>query len=163
MGLLFWLLLLLGASELVLLLGEGVALAASEGTSTPGDVAGLRAAAVAGLVLMAASVALREARRGPRDVRVEIQLARWPQALDGYRIAQISDIHIGPPLDRRFARTLTERVNALGADLVAVTGDLVDGRREHLEAEVAPFRELRARDGVFFVTGNHDFYSQSFR
>jgi predicted MPP superfamily phosphohydrolase len=159
MGLLFWLLLLLGASELVLLLGEGVALAASEGTSTPGDVAGLRAAAVAGLVLVAASVALREARRGPRDVRVEIQLARWPQDLDGYRIAQISDIHIGPTLDRRFARTLTERVNALGADLVAVTGDLADGRREHLEAEVAPFRELRARDGVFFVTGNHDFYS----
>ena len=50
-------------------------------------------------------------------------------------------------------------MNLLEADLVAVTGDLVDGKRARLEEEVAPFGELRARDGVFFVTGNHDFYS----
>jgi len=159
MGLLFWLLLALGASELVLLLGERAAFASTEGTASPRRVETLRAAAVASLVLVAATVASREARRGPRDVRVEIELARWPQALDGYRIAQISDIHIGPTLGRRFARALTDRVNLLEADLVAVTGDLVDGQRARLEEEVAPFGELRARDGVFFVTGNHDFYS----
>lgn len=159
MGLLFWLLLALGASELVLLLGERTAFASAEGSSLPSSAEALRAAAVGLLVLVAASVAHREARRGPRDVRVEIELARWPQALDGYRIAQISDIHIGPMLGRRFARELTERVNALQADLVAVTGDLADGSRAHLADEVAPFGELRARDGVFFVTGNHDFYS----
>ena len=118
-----------------------------------------RAALVGSAVLLLAGIAHREARRGPRDVRVEIELARWPRALDGYRIVQISDIHIGPTLDRRFARALTERVNALDADLVAVTGDLVDGSRAALEAEVAPFGGLRGRDGVFFVTGNHDFYS----
>jgi len=102
---------------------------------------------------------MREAWRGPRDVRVEIELARWPRALDGYRIAQITDIHIGATLDHRFARMLTDRVNALDADLVAVTGDLVDGPLQHLGDEVQPFGELRGRDGVYFVVGNHDFYS----
>lgn len=163
MGLLFWLLLALGASEilgLVLRLGSGVAVAAPQGDVAAGaDPSVLRAGAVGLLVFGAAALAHRNARGGPRDVRVEIELARWPRELDGYRIVQISDIHIGPTLDRRFARAVAERVNALEPDLVAVTGDLVDGRRAYLEDEVAPFGALRGRDGVFFVTGNHDFYS----
>jgi len=97
----------------------------------------------------------------PRQVRVELSLERWPRALDGFRIVQISDIHIGPLLGRRFARDLTERVNALDADLVAVTGDLVDGRVDVLRDEVAPFSALRGRHGVYFVTGNHDHYSDA--
>jgi len=159
MGLLFWLLLLLGASELLLALGEGVAFAAPVTVAEGAAVGVARACVVGSLVLVMAGVAHREARRGPRDVRVEIELARWPRELDGYRIVQISDIHIGPTLDRRFAQEITERVNALAADLVAVTGDLVDGSRAALEEEVAPFGGLRGRDGVFFVLGNHDFYS----
>jgi predicted MPP superfamily phosphohydrolase len=95
----------------------------------------------------------------PAVRRVEIALARWPRAFDGFRIVQISDIHIGPLLGRGFARALSERVNALAPDLVAVTGDLVDGPVESLREEVAPFAELRGRHGVFFVTGNHDVYS----
>ncbi len=150
MALLFWLLVALGVSDALL--------AISGGLDTP-RVGALRAAGVASLVLALAAVAHRGARRAPRDVRVEIELARWPSALDGYRVVQLSDIHIGPALGRRFAEALTRRVNALGADLVVLTGDLVDGSRAALEAEVAPFRELRGRDGVFFVTGNHDFYS----
>ena len=150
MALLFWLLVALGASDLVLLLSGAL-----------GDprVAELRAVVVVLGVLAVALVARREALRAPRDLRVEVELARWPQALDGYRIVQLSDVHIGASLGRDFARALTQRVEALRADLVVVTGDLVDGRREHLEAEVAPFAGLRGRDGVFFVPGNHDFYS----
>ena len=159
MGLLFWLLLLLGASELLLAVGEGVAFAAPDTVAEGAAVGVARACVVGSLVLVMAGVAYREARRGPRDVRVEIELARWPRELDGYRIVQISDIHIGPTLDRRFAQEITERVNALAPDLVAVTGDLVDGSRAALEEEVAPFGGLRGRDGVFFVLGNHDFYS----
>jgi predicted MPP superfamily phosphohydrolase len=123
------------------------------------DVSGPRAALVSGGVAVAAGLALRNGLRVPAVRRVEIALARWPRALDGFRIVQISDIHIGPLLGRGFARALTERVNALAPDLVAVTGDLVDGPVESLREEVAPFAELRGRHGVFFVTGNHDVYS----
>lgn len=118
-----------------------------------------RAFAVGGVALVLAGVGLRQGLALPRVKRVEIALARWPRALDGFRIAQISDVHIGPLLDRRFAAAITERVNALGADLVAVTGDLVDGSVVRIGEEVAPLGALRARHGVFFVTGNHDFYS----
>jgi len=104
-------------------------------------------------------VALVGGLRPPRLTKLEVPLERWPAALDGFRIVQISDIHIGPLLDRRFAAHLTERVNALEPDLVAVTGDLVDGKVEHLAEEVEPFAALRGRHGVFFVTGNHDHYS----
>ena len=101
----------------------------------------------------------RGARRAPKLARGEVWLGRWPAALDGFRIVQISDIHIGPILGRRFSRELTDRVNALTPDLVAVTGDLVDGSVSKLRDEVAPFGDLRGRHGVFFVTGNHDHYS----
>jgi predicted MPP superfamily phosphohydrolase len=100
-----------------------------------------------------------ELRRGPQVTRVAVRIANWPAALDGFRIVQISDIHIGPILDRRFAAELTARVNALAPDLIAVTGDLVDGDVRHVGEEVAPFGELRARYGTYFVTGNHDHYS----
>ena len=106
-----------------------------------------------------AAVALRGGLRVPRVRRVEIALARWPAALDGFRIAQISDVHIGPVLGRAFAEQLVERANALAPDLIAVTGDLVDGSVEKIGGEVAPFGALRAPHGVYFVTGNHDFYS----
>ncbi|MEE3331459.1 MAG: metallophosphoesterase [Myxococcota bacterium] len=152
MGIVFWLLLALAISDLFLAVGDELGFT---------GIGVERARAVGVAVLVAAAVVMGgyNAWRGPRDVRVEIELARWPLALDGYRIAQISDIHIGPALGRRFARELTRRVNALDADLVAVTGDLVDGRAHHLQDEVEPFAELRSRDGVFFVTGNHDHYS----
>jgi len=127
----------------------------------PGGAGVARFAAGASAVLIAGTslLALRGGLRTPSVRRVEVSLARWPQALDGYRIAQLSDIHIGPVLGARFARALVARVAALKPDLIAVTGDLVDGSVEQLRLDVAPFRELSAPDGVFFVVGNHDFYS----
>jgi predicted MPP superfamily phosphohydrolase len=122
-------------------------------------VSAWRAGLVGAGIVAASLLALRNGLRIPTVKRVEIALARWPEALDGFRIAQISDIHIGPVLGRGFAAGLVERVNALDADIVAVTGDLVDGGVHQLRDEVAPFAELRGRQGVFFVTGNHDVYS----
>ncbi len=119
----------------------------------------VRALLVAGVAGAAAFVALRQGLAVPSVLRTEITLARWPQALDGFRIVQISDVHIGPLLDRRFAAEIAKRVNALAPDLVAVTGDLVDGSVARIGDEVAPFGEIRARHGVYFITGNHDFYS----
>jgi predicted MPP superfamily phosphohydrolase len=91
--------------------------------------------------------------------RIELRLRRWPRELDGFRIVQISDVHIRPILDRRFAAQVVARCRALAPDLIAVTGDLVDGSVRRIGDEVAPFAALRAPCGVFFVTGNHDHYS----
>ncbi len=158
MGFAFLILMQLFVTDALLWLAGSTALAAP-GVEGSGGASGLRAALVASVALVAGTAALRTGLRPPRVERIEISLARWPRELDGFRIVQISDIHIGPILDRRFAAELTRRVNALAPDLVAVTGDLVDGGVEPLRDEVAPFAELRGRHGVFFVTGNHDHYS----
>ncbi|HKC49532.1 MAG TPA: metallophosphoesterase [Myxococcota bacterium] len=159
MGVAFLFLLVLGAGDALRWIAGGVAHAAGNDMPAFETSARLQAALSAALVAVAGAAGLREALRPPRLVKLEIALARWPRALDGFRIAQISDIHIGPLRDRRFSRHLTSRVNALAPDLICVTGDLVDGSARLLADEVAPFGELRARHGVFFVTGNHDHYS----
>jgi predicted MPP superfamily phosphohydrolase len=122
-------------------------------------VARTRALAAVGIAALAGAAGVRGALRGPMLRRVSLHLPRWPRGLDGFRIVQLSDIHIGPILDRRFAAELTRRCNSLSPDLIAITGDLVDGSVARIAEEVAPFAGLRARHGVFFVTGNHDHYS----
>ena len=159
MGLAFLLVLLLGATDLLLGLGGAAAHAAGAAPLEPRGAAQVRAAGVLAGALALGAVGLRSALRPPALRRLEVRLPRWPAALDGFRIVQISDLHIGPILDRRFARALARRVNALRPDLVAVTGDLVDGSVRRLADEVAPLAELRAEHGVWFVTGNHDHYS----
>jgi predicted MPP superfamily phosphohydrolase len=156
LGLVFLLLVATLASDGVLaLLGAAAPAGATDGAGVARGQALL--AGVVGLTL--AATALRGGLAPPSLVRVEIPLARWPRALDGFRIVQLSDIHLGPLLDRRFAASLAERVNALAPDLVVVTGDLVDGGVRRVGEEVEPLGALRARHGVWFVTGNHDFYS----
>jgi hypothetical protein len=158
MGLLFLLLVLMLASDALLWLAVSPASAATCAGGS-GAAADLRAAGVLALALAVGAVAFRGARRPPSLVRERFEIARLPRELDGFRIVQISDIHIGPILDRRFAAELVARVNALAPDLIAVTGDLVDGSAVRLADEVAPFAGLRAQHGVFFVTGNHDHLS----
>jgi hypothetical protein len=119
----------------------------------------MRAFAVGGLALVVAASGLRQGLSMPGVRRVEIALPHWPASLDGFRIVQISDIHLGALRGRAFAAEVTARVNALAPDLVAVTGDLVDGSVARIGDEAEPFGALRAKHGVFFVTGNHDFYS----
>ncbi len=159
MGIAFIALIALGAGDLLRFLAGGVAFAAGGDLPDSASSARAQAAGTLAVVFVGGALALVSGLRPPRLVRIEIELARWPKALDGFRLAQISDIHIGPLLDRRFSRHLTERVNALAPDLICVTGDLVDGSARLLADEVAPFGGLRARHGVYFVTGNHDHYS----
>jgi predicted MPP superfamily phosphohydrolase len=156
-GFAFYLALCLGVSEILYAFAS--AALASTGPGAAASAAAARATAVTIAALGIGGLALAGGLRPPRLERIEVELARWPRSLDGFRIVQISDLHIGALLDRRFARAITERVNALAPDLIAVTGDLVDGSVKHLGAEVAPFAALRAEHGTFFVTGNHDYYS----
>ncbi len=118
-------------------------------------VAGFSVAASAGL----GAVALGQGLGRVRVKRVPVVLKKLPKALSGYRIVQISDVHIGPTLGREFLESIVAQVNALAPDLVAITGDLVDGTVEEIGSLVAPLASLRARDGVYFITGNHEYYS----
>ncbi len=95
----------------------------------------------------------------PEVTERAVRLARLPRSLDGMTIVQLTDIHVGPFIERRFVEELVRRTNALKPDLVAITGDLVDGSVAQLGGAVAALGGLRARWGSYFVTGNHDYYS----
>ncbi|WP_326658481.1 metallophosphoesterase [Streptomyces sp. NBC_00385] len=97
--------------------------------------------------------------RGPRVKRVAVPLARLPRSAHGFRIAVVSDIHLGPVLGRAHTRRIVDAVNRTQPDLIAVVGDLVDGSVEDLGPAAEPLAGLRSRHGAFFVTGNHEYYS----
>ncbi|RSS99716.1 metallophosphoesterase [Streptomyces sp. WAC07149] len=97
--------------------------------------------------------------RGPRVKRVQVPLARLPRAAHGFRIAVVSDVHLGPVLGRAHTRRIVDTVNRTQPDLIAIVGDLVDGDVRDLGPAAEPLRELRARLGSFFVTGNHEYFS----
>ena len=112
--------------------------------------------------LLAVSVTMLgflNARRTPAVRHVDVPITGLPAALHGFTLAQISDVHVGPTIKRAFLERVVRRVNALGADVVAITGDLVDGKVAELAAHVAPLTDLQSRHGTFFVTGNHEYYS----
>jgi predicted MPP superfamily phosphohydrolase len=90
---------------------------------------------------------------------MEVEIAGLPIGLDGLRIVQISDLHIGPQTSRRFLRRVRRAVSAARPDLIAVTGDLVDDRTEDVAAYARALGELRAPLGVYAIPGNHDIYA----
>ncbi|MFF8412472.1 metallophosphoesterase [Streptomyces omiyaensis] len=118
-------------------------------------VGGAAAAAAAGTVANGAYGVLR----GPKVKRVTVPLAKLPRAAHGYRIAVVSDIHLGPILGRAHSQRIVDTINATQPDLVAIVGDLVDGTVEDLGPAAEPLARLRARHGSFFVTGNHEYFS----
>ena len=99
------------------------------------------------------------ARRRPPVVELTVPITDLPPALEGFGIAQITDIHVGPTIKGDFVRSVVDIVNGLDVDLIAFTGDLADGSVPRLRAHVAPLRDLKATHGTFFVTGNHEYYS----
>jgi predicted MPP superfamily phosphohydrolase len=98
--------------------------------------------------------------RGEHDiVDVEVKLPKLPKHLDGFSIVQLSDLHTGLTIDREFVQRVVDRANALSPDLIALTGDLVDGPVADIRDDVAPLAQLRAKHGVFAITGNHEYYA----
>ena len=99
------------------------------------------------------------ARRTATVVRIDVPIAHLPETLHGFTVAQISDIHVGPTIKTQYLQRIVDRVNGLNANLIAITGDLVDGSVADLTHHVAPLAQLRSTHGSFFVTGNHEYYS----
>jgi len=114
---------------------------------------------VLALALLATVIGFVNARRVARVRRVDVPIAGLPSALHGYSIVQLSDIHVGATIKRRWVEAMVARANSLQADLIAITGDVVDGTVVQLAQHTAPLGTLSARDGVFLVTGNHEYYA----
>jgi hypothetical protein len=119
------------------------------------------AAAITAVVGGLSAVAVHSALRPVEVKRVRVRLGRLPHAQHGLTIVQITDLHVGPTIGREIVEDIVARTNALTPDIVAITGDLVDGSVSELRDAVAPLANLRARHGVFFVTGNHEYFSNA--
>ncbi|NPC58218.1 metallophosphoesterase [Caenimonas soli] len=144
--------------DAVLLLAWIASLIAPAGLALDG-LRMLTAAAVPVLGIAVTFVGFLNARRTAQVKRVEIPLAGLPAGLHGFTIVQISDVHVGPTIRARYVEGIVEAVNRLNPDLVAITGDLVDGSVLELGAQVAPLSRLVSKHGSYFVTGNHEYYS----
>ncbi|WP_284042902.1 metallophosphoesterase [Actinoplanes sp. M2I2] len=114
--------------------------------------AGLTAAGVTGY-------GVRTALGGPRIDRIQIPLAKLPRVMDGTRLAVVSDIHLGPLTGINHTRRIVDVINSVQADIVCVVGDLVDGSVAELGRLAAPLADIQSRQGAYFVTGNHEYYS----
>lgn len=122
----------------------------------------LARAAVGGAAVVAGgftTYGVRRAFAAPQIDELAVRIPRLHRAFDGLRIIQVSDIHIGDVLGRPFLEEMVRRCNALKPDLVAVTGDLVDGPVRQLLPTIGALRGLESRFGTYFVTGNHEYYS----
>ncbi|SDD79236.1 metallophosphoesterase [Paraburkholderia lycopersici] len=117
------------------------------------------AAAVIALAFLSTAFGFFNARRRARVRNVEVPIRGLPAALDGFTIVQLSDIHVGPTIKHGYVDAIVRAVNQLDADVVAITGDVVDGSVAHLADHTAPLGKLNAHHGVYLVTGNHEYYS----
>jgi predicted MPP superfamily phosphohydrolase len=115
--------------------------------------------ALAACAAMAAVIGVRSLSGRPRVAALDVGVPGLPPAFDGFVIAQISDLHCGPLTPPSRVERWVESVNTLGADLVAVTGDLITSGDGYVASVAAALGRLRAREGVFACMGNHDYFT----
>ncbi|MBX7198047.1 MAG: metallophosphoesterase [Rhodospirillaceae bacterium] len=109
-------------------------------------------------IIVTMVIGIWQARRGPVVHVTEVPLANLPPAFDGFRIAQISDLHVGPTIGRGYVRSVVDMVNGTTPDMIALTGDFADSNPDDVEQEIAPLAGLKATHGAYFVTGNHEYF-----
>lgn len=153
LGTMFLLLVATAATEAIRLLG-----AAADPDRRQLLARGL-ALGVATIGVSASGFGIRRALRPIEVKEVKVELDRLPIAFDGLKIVQLTDVHIGPTIRRDFILDIVTKTNATNPDLIVLTGDIVDGSVDHLREHTEPFGALRATHGVYFVTGNHEYYS----
>jgi predicted MPP superfamily phosphohydrolase len=161
LGLFSWLFVLTVLRDVLLLVGGAAWLVWSASLKGPTWIAVREnsALAIPLLALTGLLLGLINARRTAAVRDVDIAIPELPTALDGYTLVQITDLHVGPTIKRGYVDSVVRAANALSADAIVLTGDMVDGSVAQLERHVAPLARLQARDGTYAVTGNHEYYS----
>ena len=115
-----------------------------------------------GIFSIAGSASLygyKQARNGPQIIYQDIYLDKLPLEFDKYKVAQISDLHVGPTIKRPYVEGVLDKISHLNPDMIVVTGDLIDGSVSYLKKDMEPLVDMIAPNGTFFVTGNHEYYS----
>ena len=123
-----------------------------------GDWLGISGTAVVILTFLMLGGGWLEYRRGPLLERVDLRVSGLPRALEGYKIVQLTDIHVGVTARKDRISRIVSRVNALKPDIIAVTGDMADGLVRDFGADAAPLAGMNPPDGKLFVTGNHEYF-----
>lgn len=108
--------------------------------------------------MLLAAFGVMQAIKSPPLKDVQIEVKGLPREFDGYRVLHLTDLHISRLFDAQWTRKVVDDANALGADLIVITGDLIDGNVAQREADVAALRDLRAADGVWVIPGNHEYF-----
>ncbi|USU07546.1 metallophosphoesterase [Sphingomonadaceae bacterium OTU29MARTA1] len=114
--------------------------------------------ATAGVAALLAAIGVANAIRVPPVKDITVAIAGLPRQFDGYRLVQLTDMHISRLFPARWTRAMVDRTNGLDADLIVITGDFIDGTLDARRADVEPLRDLRARDGVWAIPGNHEYF-----
>lgn len=112
---------------------------------------------LAALAAVAAAIGVRQAMRVPPLKDIEVSIHGLPREFDGYSILQLTDLHISRLFPASWARAVVERSNEFGVDLIAITGDLIDGTLDARRADIEPLRNLKATEGVYVISGNHEY------
>lgn len=136
-------------------IGKAIVLAVSGQTPEPPRTFAL-AAYLAAFVLAMWGVFVR--RRWVRTRELDVIIPGLPAAFDGYRVAQLSDLHLGGLTPPKWGETWARLSNAAAPDLVAVTGDLVSSGTDFHHDIARVIGSLKAADGVFVSMGNHDYF-----
>ncbi|MGB5809134.1 MAG: metallophosphoesterase [Polyangiales bacterium] len=122
-------------------------------------LAQMLAGGTAALALAVSGWGIWSAVRPVEVKRLTVKLKNLPQSLSGFRLVQLTDVHVGPTIGREFIEDVVGKVNELNADAIAITGDLIDGSVREIGEAVRPLGDMRSTHGTFFVTGNHEYYS----
>ena len=95
---------------------------------------------------------------GPKLKKIRVKIEGLPHELEGLRLVQVSDLHIGATIEKDYVEKIVNKINQLEADVICLTGDIGDGKAQDFKNEVETLKKLRSKYGTYFVTGNHEYY-----
>jgi predicted MPP superfamily phosphohydrolase len=119
-------------------------------------LARIRALLIPSLVFLLLFIANKQALEPPIIIETDIPMSKLPLKLDGFRVVQLSDLHIGPTVSLDQVKRVVKMTNELNADIITLTGDFCDGSAVKLKHILQPLGELKSKYGIYFVTGNHE-------